>query len=397
LNDLFAGERVLWAGQPQQFKIAWGEAGMAVVGLTAAVLFAVVFVPIAPRDFFALNVSLAAGGLLGAVGWAASPLIVSPRRLRTTQYRITDRRVLIESNWRAHRCDGFYLDQIGEPEVRPRRDGAAELVFPVSNERGKQPSPYPVGPGNQTVSPVVLRGLGQAHAEHAQAIAASAREKWADGQVQGHPAQPAPAALSALPSWFQAHPEERVLWAGRPQRGRWCYGFDLELIMFGAIVLVFAWSFADEATATDNGPTVLAALAGVVGLYFTVGRLVHRRLRIARAAYVLTDRRLVTGWRLVKPVRLDCSLSALGSPSVRRPGKGANNAADIQFSPTPATQMSANRGMMAIVCYPVMPMGVPTLVGVADPDAVSQLIGAAQLNARQAASRQDRQPEPAPE
>jgi hypothetical protein len=78
---------------------------------------------------------------------------------------------------------------------------------------------------------------------------------------------------SALPSWFQTHPGERVLWAGRPQRGRWFYGSDLELSVFGAFALVFAWAFAGEATATDQGPAVFAAVAGAIGLYFTVGRL----------------------------------------------------------------------------------------------------------------------------
>jgi hypothetical protein len=168
------------------------------------------------------------------------------------------------------------------------------------------------------------------------------------------------------------------------------------LSAFGAFALVLAWIAAGEATATDLGPAVFAAVAGAVGLYFTVGRLVQRRLRIARVAYVLTDRRLVAGWRLLMPVRRDCSLSDLGSPSVRRQGGGGRNAGDIRFSPTPATQIPASRGW-ATAHDPVMPVGTPTLVGVADSQAVSQLIGAAQLAARRSASRHDRQPEPAPE
>jgi hypothetical protein len=182
-NDLFVGEQILWAGQPQQVKIAWSEASFAVVGLTISVLVAVAYIPTVLGDFFLTKVILAAG-ILGAASFAARALIVSPLILRTTDYRITDRRILVESNWRAHRCDGFYLDQIGEPEIRPRRNGAAELVFPVSHERRSQRTPpHLVGSDTQAVSPVVLRGLGQAYAEHAQTIAVRAREKWAIEQV----------------------------------------------------------------------------------------------------------------------------------------------------------------------------------------------------------------------
>lgn len=96
--------------------------------------------------------------------------------------------------------------------------------------------------------------------------------------------------------------DERVLWSGRPDRGRWFMPVDLLLVPFslfwcGFVVL---WEAVALAAVGAKGAGVVGYLFPlfglpfvIVGLYLVFGRLLVRRWIRNRTFYALTDKRAI--------------------------------------------------------------------------------------------------------
>jgi hypothetical protein len=150
---------------------------------------------------------------------------------------------------------------------------------------------------DQIYDPVVRRNgdilLSGAPGQPLAQGSAGADPGWSAPPAAAIPAERGPEA-AAVPD-VRLRARERVLWTGRPAKIPWWFGwYD---IYFSAFF-------------------VLLTLAG--GVYPTVGRIVHRRLRIRHSAYVVTDHRIVATWqRRGSPVVVEAPLASLQPPSVR--------------------------------------------------------------------------------
>jgi hypothetical protein len=121
---------------------------------------------------------------------------------------------------------------------------------------------------------------------------------------------------------------------------------------------------------SGHNKALLSSLAMVGGLYPAAGRLVHRRMRIRRSEYVLTGRRLITSWRLRKPVVVLAELDTLLPPETQ-------GSMIITWPAQPPA--SRRRGGLKDPAWPAARTCPPVLVGIADPGAVRDLICARQV------------------
>jgi hypothetical protein len=179
-----------------------------------------------------------------------------------------------------------------------------------------QSSPFRLG----IVSPVtVLRAVSDA--EQACQVIAEAQRRMRDAEADAPP-PPGRFADPAVPVEIALGRGEDVLWTGAPGRIPWWFSWsDLYLTAFALLWLAFVAGMGVVAAS----PLFLIwlglmALAG--GVYPAAGRVVHRRLRIKRSRYVLTNRRLITTWRPPgggAPVLVQAPLGALLPPALRGP------------------------------------------------------------------------------
>jgi hypothetical protein len=108
--------------------------------------------------------------------------------------------------------------------------------------------------------------------------------------------------------------------------------------------------------------------------YPAIGRLLLRRARIGRCTYILTSQRLVADWATGRrPAGTECALARLLPPEVR------NGSIFMRLAWPPRGRP---RNSWADLLWPAAANDPPQLIGLPDPQAVAQLICAAQLAER---------------
>jgi hypothetical protein len=168
----------------------------------------------------------------------------------------------------------------------------------------------------------------------------------------------------------------------------WWFGSqDIYLSAFAVVWLTFVGLMGAFAVTSGSGMFLIFlvpfALAG--GLYPAAGRLIHRRLRISRSGYVLTDRRLITSWRIGRtPVTVEAQLGQL-LPAVIRGHAIFTGRADWNR----AERSAGRRNLL----WPTATTAPPALIGIADAPALGELIATAQLASR-APARHAQQKQP---
>ena len=402
-EGLLAGERVLWTGRPARAGVRLADVGWTLYA--AAALAALAGMTISqwhtlPSLLQAFMLVVAVGAVIQVGAMAVYPVMIRPRLARGMVYEITDYRVLVTAGLRTRCTSSVYLDQISEPVVKRNRDGSGDLVLRAGAglvtrrilAGTASGAPFsalggglfaPAGGGDLTV----LRTI--ADADQAQQIAVAARRRLLDRQDPPVPA-PGAAATGPLPAGVVLEPGERVLWAGGPVCVPWWFGgYDRYLSAFGLMWLTCV-SLMAALSVTSGSAAVLIFLvpfAAVGGLYPAAGRVIHRRLRIRRSAYVVTSQRLITSWRLGgQPVTVSARLGELLPPAIRWQAIFTDPAAPRKRGPSDGWRN---------LPWPASTPATPVLIGVADAPAVRDLIASAQLALRAAAPPAAREPTPA--
>ena len=375
-RGLLPGEQCLWSGGPARARISLSDLGLSACLLAALVLMAILapsFFRHLPALFIAAVAVVWGGIVLQSVGQLIYLLVLRPRIRRGQSYVVTDRRVLVTTGLRRRRTWSAYLDQIDEPAVGPQRDDIADIR--LQNRKQTAPPAFLAGElfpvTNQPDIPVLhdIAGAG-----HVQQIAAEARRRMLARET-GAPPPDAAARSVPMPDRVRLQHAERTLWTGRAGKVPMWFGpDDLYISAFGLLWLTVV-SFICAVTAASGDAWALVffipfAMAG--GLYPAAGRLVHRRMRIRRSAYVLTDRRLITSWRLREPVVVQAELDTLLPPETR---------GSLIITRPARPPASRRRSGWRNLAWPAATTCPPVLVGIADPGAVRDLICAAQLAA----------------
>ena len=385
---LLPGERLLWTGRPARARVIPGD--LIFPGLLLAALLAELALSV-PRGSTAapggLGVQVLAGvaALAGLIATAVRALRVKPDELRRTVYRVTDRRVLMTTGTR--HIWAAYLDQLAEPVVMPLRDGTADLALRAKEKfslstlanANRQPLPRAFTPGSQPSFPV-LRGLPDA--ELAREVISTGRERMLRGALDLPPLDAQPG--SAEDTGFVPAPGEQVLWTGRPQAAPWWFGTaDIASSAYLALFVVavgFIFPWARSTGAPLVPIAVFTAVAALAFGYPAIGRVLRRRARITRSAYILTDSRLLTTWGSGSRIGgTQCALAQLLPPEVRDGSVFLNLA-----WPPPG----GRRYSQAQLLWPAASTDPPQLIGLSAPQAVADLICSAQLAERARTWRQ---------
>jgi hypothetical protein len=371
MGDLLPGERLLWTGSPARARVMPGDLLLPGLLLIAVALSLGSY----RRGGSALLVSVAFGIALfiPAAIWA---LRLRPEAMRRTVYRVTDRRLLIETGTR--RTWAAYLDQLAEPVVERRPDGTADLRVREKEEfsfawlNNRQALPRMIMPGGRQPFPV-LRSLPDADVAR-QAISTGRNQ-----MLRGLLDVPAdvPPVTGSPHTGFVPVAGERVLWVGNPGTAPWWFGgadvgFSVYAILIVLFGVVLGWALPAGAPTAALGTF---ALAGVLVFgYPAVGRIVIRRGRIKRSTYILTSHRLIADWAAGgRQAGVQSPLAQLLPPEV---SDGL-----VLLSPAwPAP--GGRRGSWSDLLWPAAPKDPPQLIGLPDPQAVARLICAAQLAER---------------
>ena len=188
-----------------------------------------------------------------------------------------------------------------------------------------------------------------------------------------------------LPPGVALEPGERVLWTGRPGQVPWWFGpDDVSLSLYGLVPLAWAGFLAILVAATGGAIAfvVLVALLGVaLGGYPVAGRVVHRRMRIRRSVYVVTDRRLIATRRCIViggRVTTAALLYELPTPVVEF-GSVFAEPAVMRDLRRPHLLGRMSYRTFRYLLWPATAAPPPALIGIADPEAVCELIDDAEL------------------
>jgi hypothetical protein len=373
-RELLPGERCLWSGGPARARISLSDFGLSAYLLAALVLTAILapsLVRHLPAFFIAVVAVVWGGIVLQSVGQLIYLLVLRPRIRRGQAYIVTDRRVLVTTGLRGRRTWSAYLDQIDEPAVGPQRDDTADIR--LQNRKVTAPPAFLGGElfpvTNQPEIPVLH---DVAAAEYVQQITVEARCRMLARETGARPPEAASRSVP-VPDGVTLQRAERTLWTGRAGKVPMWFGpEDIYISAFGLLGLAVA-SFGCAMTAASGDAWALVffiPFAVVGGWYPAVGRLVHRRMRIRRSAYVLTDRRLITSWRLQEPVVVQAELDTLLPPETR---------SSMIITRPAQPPASRRRGGLRNLAWPAASTCPPVLIGIADPGAVRDLICAAQL------------------
>lgn len=391
--DLLPGEDVLWTGRPARARLSVSDAGFAAYLLAGLAVVAVAATQVGglPVLVRACAVIVVSGVVIQVAAMLIYVLAVRPRLSQRTVYQVTGYRVVVTTGLRTRRSWSAYLDQIGEPVVRRHRDGSEDLALLAGASSQVPDAAFRTGPFSSLgeVEVPVLRSLGDAVS--AQQVAVAARRRMLDGLAE---VVTLPAELSAgpLPTDAVLDAGERVLWAGRPGgRLPWWFGSqDVCLSVFALAWLACVVLMGAFAVTSGQAAFLifLVPLAVAGGLYPAVGRVIHRRVRICRSGYVITDRMLIASWRLGRaPVTVQARLGDLLPPVIRGQAIFTGRA-----DPGRRRRSTGWRQLL----WPAATTAPPTLIGVADAPAVRDLIAAAQLALRAAAQgAENAQPTPA--
>jgi hypothetical protein len=226
---MLPGERLLWTRRPGKARVSVADTGFSAF-LLAALAVAAVFGTAqlrSPSVFFtAVTVIVLAAAASQVAAMLIYLLAVKPRLSQRTLYQVTAYRVVVTTGLRTRRAWSAYLDQIGEPVLKRRRDGTEDFGLRAGGKSR-------IGHGVDTtfwsgplsamgeVEVPVLRSV--ADGVLAQQVAVVARLRMLDGLAE---VVTPPAGLSAgpLPAGVVVAAGERVLWAGRPGRVPWWFG-----------------------------------------------------------------------------------------------------------------------------------------------------------------------------
>jgi hypothetical protein len=381
-EPLLPGERQLWTGRPSRARSSLADAGLSLYLLAALVLLTVL-VPEEWRSFpgqvRAVAVIIWLSAAVQCAGMVVYLLIVKPRLTAGSVYQVTDYRVIVTSGLRTRSSWSAFLDQVGDPAARPHPDGSADLVLrdapraPLISRLGRSRVSGSFSTLGQVAIPV-LRSV--ADPDQVRQIIVSARRQFRPTDVTPPPARE---SSGQLPAGVTLGAGERVLWCGRPARPSWWFGpQDLYVSAF-ALVWLVAVGFMGALVAS-HGPAgflvVVVPLAIAGGVYPAAGRVVHRRLRISRSSYVLTNRRLIAAWQVRgQPVTVQALLDQL-LPPVRR-----GQAIIASLAAADDLERRTGSGWQQLL-WPAASFLPPVLIGVADPEAVCELIAIAQLAVR---------------
>ena len=371
-GELLPGERVLWSGRPVpsgfQVKNA-GQAAFAVAWLVFAGAAATHFGSMPGPIRVVAGATWAIGGL-SALGYIGYFIAAQGRFRRRDAYAITTWRVLAAPGLPGQRPRSAWLDQVTTVSEQGGRDGVASLALsgPVPPSRSLRRPQGQFAPASQPEFP---QFHDLADAAVARDVLARARAGMRAGEVAVEPPR---AGLAALPppSAVVLAPGEQLLWTGRPARVPAWFGWsDAWISGFGLFVVV---TFAVVATVPGglSGPNAaFFAIVIAFGAYLALGRVLRRWLRIRRAMYVLTSRRLIAAWgRAVAASDLRDLLPAQASGS------------SVISRPAAPLAMRGWDGWRLILAWPATTVTPPVLAGLADPIAVRDLVRQAQLAAR---------------
>jgi hypothetical protein len=396
-QELLPGEQLLWSGQPGRAGIRPADAVVSlyvVVGVAVVTVFALRFLHRAPGLIRAFVLLALAWGIVQAVV-ALIRLAQLPGQRRQTVYQVTDYRIVVTSGLSARHCWSAFLDQVAEPVVRNNRDGTADVVL----RAGSGPAVLRLLNGLSGAGPFSALGHADVPALESLPDAASIRQIIADarqhvlsalGEAVPAPASPwlapgpvpaAAAAADRVVAGLALQPGEQVQWTGCPEQVPWWFGSeDIGLSAFGLVWLAAAaligWLSVANGSVAFLIFLVPMALAG--GGYPAIGRVLHRRLRIRRSRYVVTDRRVAVMWQLgSQPVIVQQPLRRLLPPEIcwRSVVTGL-----ARPDPLPRP------GGWANLLWPASTIGLPALVGLADPVAARAAIAAGQIAARRPAA-----------
>jgi hypothetical protein len=379
---LLPGERLLWTGRPAKAVVVPTDLVWPMLIMASLIVGIASYGP-GPLGFAVIAEQAALACV--AIALAVRALHVKPKALIQAVYQVTDRRVLVSTTSQSgrRRVWAAYLDQVAEPAVKPRRDGIADLFLrpqrtllsSVMDLMTRQETLPGLLPGRQRAFPV-LRALPDA--ERVCQEMAAGRDRMLRGMLDIPPAFPLSAGMP--PPDIRLMPGERVLWSGRPATIPWWFGgADVagSAVLFAFVL--FAIPAELWAHSTKAPLIILAAIPCMVIAVFgypAVGRLLVRRLRIKRSAYVLTDIRLITTWaahpHAGQFAGTTAQLSQLLPPEV----------AGDTILMNPAWPVPGGRASWAQLLWPAATTDPPQLVSVPDPQAVAAMIGGAQLAER---------------
>jgi len=127
---------------------------------------------------------------------------------------------------------------------------------------------------------------------------------------------------SAQHTGFVPAPGEQILWSGCPQVAPWWFGTaDITFSAYFALFVVaigFMLTWARSISAPLVPIIFITTVGGLAFGYPAIGRVLRRRARIKRSAYILTDSRLLTTWHAGRrPAVTHCALAQLLPPEVR--------------------------------------------------------------------------------
>jgi hypothetical protein len=382
---MLPGEGLLWTGRPAWARVSVADAAFSAF-LLAALAVAAVFGAAQLRSsslfFQAVTVIVLASVVSQVTAMVIYLLAVKPRLIQRTLYQVTAYRVVVTTGLRTRRTWSAYLDQIGEPVLKRRRDGTEDVVLRAGGtsriSQGADPT-FWSGPFSAMgeVEVPVLRSV--ADGTQAQQVAVAARRRMLGGLAEFVTPRP---GLSAgpLPADVVVDAGERVLWAGRPGRVPWWFGSqDIYLSAIALVWLTFVGLMGAFAVTIGSGTflIILVPFAVAGGLYPAVGRLIHRRVRISRSGYVLTDRRLIASWRIGRtPVTVQARLGELLPPVIR---------GQAIFTGRADSRRRGRSAGWKNLLWPAATTAPPAVIGIADAAAVRELIAAAQLALRAAA------------
>jgi hypothetical protein len=383
---LLPGERLLWTGRPARARVIPGDLiypGLLLAALLAALALSIPRGPADAPGGLGDEAVVAAATLAGVIATAVRALRLKPDELRRTVYQVTDRRVLITTGTR--HIWAAYLDQLAEPIVMPQRDGTADLMlrpkekFSLAALADRQPLPRAYTPGSQPPFPV-LRGLPDA--EPARQAISTGRERMLRGALDVPPV--GVQSGSAEDTGFVPAPGEQILWVGRPRAVPWWFGAaDIAFSAYFALFVVaigFMFTWARRTGAPLVPITVFITVAVLAFGYPAIGRVPRRHARIKRSAYILTDSRLVTTWRPGRRLGgTQCALAQLLAPEVR------DGSVFLYLAWPPP---GGRRYSQTQLLWPAASTDPPQLIGLPAPQAVADLICAAQLAERARTWRQ---------
>jgi hypothetical protein len=165
----------------------------------------------------------------------------------------------------------------------------------------------------------------------------------------------------------------------------WWFGQDdVNLSLYGLVPL--AWmGFLAILVAATGGAIAFVVLVGLLavplGVYPVAGRVVHRRMRILRSVYVVTDRRLIATRRCIGiggRVRTAARLYELPTPVVEF-GSVFAEPAVMRDLRRPQFLGRVSFRTFKYLLWPAAAAPPPALIGIADPEAVCELIDDAEL------------------